>query len=57
MINVSPIGRNVTHVERNDYKRYDEEHKIRERFVEELKSKFGDFGLRYVYLNVTISKP
>jgi phosphomannomutase len=45
MINVSPIGRNATVEERNEYERYDKEHKIREKFVEVLREKFADLGL------------
>ncbi|KAL8781142.1 MAG: hypothetical protein Q9213_006142 [Squamulea squamosa] len=47
MINISPIGRNATVQERNDFNKYDNEHKIREKFVAELKGKFGHFGLTY----------
>ena len=45
MINVSPIGRNASIEERNEYQRYDLEHKIREKFVAVLKEKFADLGL------------
>ena len=45
MINVSPIGRNASVEERNEYERYDKEHKIREKFVEILRHKFADLGL------------
>lgn len=45
MINVSPIGRNASVEERNEYQRYDLEHKIREKFIEVLKGKFPDLGL------------
>ena len=45
MINVSPIGRNASIEERNEYERYDKEHKIREKFVEVLREKFADLGL------------
>ncbi|KAH3679215.1 hypothetical protein WICPIJ_008684 [Wickerhamomyces pijperi] len=47
MINVSPIGRNASTAERNEYEVYDKEHKIREKFVEALKAEFPDFGLTY----------
>jgi phosphomannomutase len=47
MINVSPIGRNCSHPERNEFEEYDKIHKIRETFVTELKKKFPDFGLTY----------
>ena len=45
MINVSPIGRNASVQERNDYEKYDLEHKIRETFVEAIKKEFPDLGL------------
>ena len=48
MINVSPVGRNASIQERNDYQKYDLEHKIRAKFVETLKEKFPNFGLTYI---------
>jgi HAD superfamily hydrolase (TIGR01484 family) len=48
MINVSPIGRNATVQERNEYEKFDLEHKIREKFVLAIKEKFPDLGLTYV---------
>jgi phosphomannomutase len=45
MINVSPVGRNASVEERNQYERYDKEHKIREKFIAVLKEKFPDAGL------------
>lgn len=47
MINVSPIGRNASIQERNEYQKYDLEHKIRETFVGILQEKFADLGLTY----------
>ena len=47
MINVSPIGRACSRDERNEFERYDHEHKIRQTFVEVLKKEFADYGLRY----------
>ncbi|KAG9248413.1 eukaryotic phosphomannomutase [Calycina marina] len=47
MINVSPIGRNASIQERDEYQKYDLEHKIRETFVNALKKEFGDYGLTY----------
>ncbi|QLG72899.1 hypothetical protein HG535_0D06080 [Zygotorulaspora mrakii] len=47
MINVSPIGRNASTEERNEYEKYDKEHHIREKFVEALKNEFPDLGLTY----------
>lgn len=45
MINVSPIGRNASVVERDEFNKYDAEHKIRETFVDILREKFADYGL------------
>ncbi|KAF8315438.1 eukaryotic phosphomannomutase [Clavulina sp. PMI_390] len=47
MINVSPIGRNATTQERNDFEKFDLEHGLRKKFVEALKAKFPDYGLTY----------
>jgi phosphomannomutase len=47
MINVSPIGRNASTQERNDYEKFDLEHKVREKFVGALKEKFGHLGLTF----------
>lgn len=45
MINISPVGRNASTTERNEYEAYDKQHKIRETMVEKLKQEFGDLGL------------
>lgn len=45
MINVSPIGRNASVVERNEYEVYDKEHHIREKFIEALREKFPTLDL------------
>ncbi|KAF2769867.1 eukaryotic phosphomannomutase [Teratosphaeria nubilosa] len=47
MINVSPIGRNASVQERNEYEKFDLEHKIRATFVEAIKKEFPDLGLTY----------
>ncbi|KAI0381916.1 eukaryotic phosphomannomutase [Hypomontagnella monticulosa] len=47
MINVSPIGRNASTKERNDYQKYDLEHKIRETMVAKMREKFGHLGLTF----------
>lgn len=41
MINVSPIGRNCSHPEREEFEKYDKIHNIRSRFVEALKKNFA----------------
>ncbi|KAK4147610.1 eukaryotic phosphomannomutase [Dichotomopilus funicola] len=47
MINISPIGRNASTQERNDYEKYDKEHGIRKAFVEKLRERFGHLGLTF----------
>jgi len=47
MINVSPIGRNASVKERDDFQAYDKEHNIRPKMVEALKKEFPDFQLTY----------
>jgi len=47
MINISPIGRNASNDERNEYEKYDKQHNIRTQFVETLKQKYSDFGLTF----------
>lgn len=47
MINISPIGRNASNAERNEFEQFDKEHNIRSKFVEALKQEFPDYGLTY----------
>lgn len=47
MINVSPVGRNASTKERNEFEIFDKEHKIRETLVNALKEEFSDYGLTY----------
>ncbi|CAI1966750.1 hypothetical protein SEUBUCD646_0F00160 [Saccharomyces eubayanus] len=47
MINISPIGRNASTEERNEFERYDKVHQIRAKFVEALKKEFPDYGLTF----------
>ncbi|OTB07558.1 hypothetical protein M426DRAFT_317866 [Hypoxylon sp. CI-4A] len=47
MINVSPIGRNASTTERNEYQAYDEKNKIRETMVGIMREKFGHLGLTF----------
>lgn len=47
MINVSPIGRNASTEERNEYEKYDKEHQIRPKFVEALKKEFSHLDLTF----------
>jgi len=48
MLNVSPIGRNCSQEEREQFNAYDNQHKIREKMVAVLNQKFGHLGLAYV---------
>lgn len=47
LINVSPVGRSCSQEERNHFEQYDKVHKIREKFVEDLRKQFPDLGLVY----------
>ncbi|KAF9451338.1 phosphomannomutase [Macrolepiota fuliginosa MF-IS2] len=47
MVNVSPIGRNATIEERNEFERVDKQNGYRAKFVQVLKEKFPDYGLTY----------
>ncbi|ODQ82184.1 hypothetical protein BABINDRAFT_163998 [Babjeviella inositovora NRRL Y-12698] len=47
MINISPVGRNASTQERDDYEKFDKEHNIRSTMVAELKKAFPDYGLTY----------
>ncbi|KAL1972404.1 hypothetical protein VTN31DRAFT_6818 [Thermomyces dupontii] len=47
MINVSPVGRNASQAERDEFEAYDKVHNVRKNLVEALKQKFPDYGLTY----------
>ena len=47
MINVSPVGRNCTTEERNEYEKYDVPNKVRVNMVNALREKFNDLELTY----------
>jgi phosphomannomutase len=47
MINVSPIGRNASTEERNEYQKFDLANKVRETMVAKLREAFPDLGLTY----------
>jgi phosphomannomutase len=47
MINISPVGRNASTQERNDFEKYDKDAKVREKFVAVLKERFGHLGLTF----------
>jgi len=45
MLNVSPIGRNCSQEERDDFEKYDHTAGIRKAFVKALEEKFADYNL------------
>ncbi|KAJ9128278.1 Phosphomannomutase 1 [Naganishia onofrii] len=47
MVNVSPIGRNASNQERNEYEVYDKKNGIRAKMVEVLQKEFAHLGLTY----------
>ncbi|KAI1142750.1 eukaryotic phosphomannomutase [Hypoxylon sp. FL0543] len=47
MVNVSPVGRNASTQERNEYQAYDLQNKIRETMVSKMREKFGHWGLTF----------
>ncbi|ORY92063.1 eukaryotic phosphomannomutase [Syncephalastrum racemosum] len=47
MINVSPIGRNCSHAERNEFEKYDLERGLRKKFVADLKAAFPHLALTF----------
>jgi len=47
MFNISPIGRNCSREERNDYEKIDLERGIRSKMVEAMKEQFKDLNLTY----------
>lgn len=48
LINLCPVGRSCSQAEREEFAEYDKQHKVREKFIEALRSEFsGDFGLSF----------
>ncbi|KAG8043961.1 hypothetical protein GUJ93_ZPchr0458g22487 [Zizania palustris] len=47
MINVSPIGRNCSQEERDEFEKYDKVHNIRLKMVSKLREKFAHFNLTF----------
>lgn len=47
LVNVSPIGRNCSLAERNDYEKFDIAHSVRKNFVAALEKEFADYKLRF----------
>lgn len=47
MMNISPIGRNCSREERNDFEAYDAIHHIRSKMVQAMREEFADLNLTY----------
>jgi len=47
MLNICPVGRSCSQDERIEFNKYDQEHKVREQFVETLRNQFPDYGLQF----------
>ena len=47
MMNVSPIGRNCSKDERNEFEEYDRTAGVRQAFVERLRQEFADLNLKF----------
>ncbi|KAM3136912.1 hypothetical protein pb186bvf_010997 [Paramecium bursaria] len=47
MLNISPIGRNCSQEERDQYEIYDKEHFIRRDLINKLSTKFANLNLKY----------
>lgn len=49
MINVSPVGRNASKEERDEYEAWDKKTNTRANMIAALKTEFPDYGLTYVF--------
>ena len=47
MVNISPVGRNANQAEREAFSKYDAEHGIRVKMVDEVRKRFPDLGLTF----------
>jgi phosphomannomutase len=47
MLNISPIGRNCSQSQRDEFEKYDHEHQIRARLIQNLKENFPDLPVDY----------
>jgi len=47
MLNISPIGRSCSQVERDAFEKYDKEHQVRAKMIKALEQKFPDIGFTY----------
>ncbi|CAG0911842.1 unnamed protein product, partial [Cyprideis torosa] len=46
-LNISPVGRNCSQAEREEFNAFDKEHKVREKFVQALQKEFTDVPLEF----------
>ena len=47
MLNISPIGRNCSREERNDYEKFDLANDVRKNMIAKMQEEFADLNLRY----------
>ena len=47
MLNISPVGRNCSVEERNQFEEYDAENHVREKLIQALKKEFPNLALTY----------
>lgn len=47
MLNISPIGRSCSQEERDQFEKYDKEHQIRKKMIDNIRTQFPDIGLSY----------
>lgn len=47
MLNISPVGRNCTKEEREQFYEYDIENQVRQKFIQALKKEFPNLALTY----------
>lgn len=47
MLNISPIGRNCSQEERDNFEKYDQNEKIREKMIKKLQEEFENYNLTY----------
>jgi len=57
MINVSPVGRNASSAERDEFEAWDKQSGCRAKMVEALKKQFPDMGLTYVFISYELCAP
>lgn len=47
MLNISPIGRNCSQLERDEFEQYDKAHNVRQNMIDTLKKQFPNIGFTY----------